>query len=69
MVVNVGTIDRIARVVVGLVLIAYAIPLGFPSTGWNWIGWVGVIPLATAVFGVCPLYSLIGVSTCPAKRA
>ncbi|MCZ7660577.1 MAG: DUF2892 domain-containing protein [Xanthobacteraceae bacterium] len=66
---NVGTIDRIARVVIGLVLIAYAMPLGFPQTGWNWVGWIGVVPLATGIFGTCPLYSLLGLSTCPMKRA
>lgn len=62
--VNVGGIDRIIRIVVGLVLIAYAIPIGFSSTGWNWVGWIGVIPLLTAVFGYCPAYQLFGVSTC-----
>lgn len=61
---NVGGIDRVLRFVVGLALIAYAIPLGFPETGWNWVGWIGVIPLLTAVFRTCPAYSLIGVSTC-----
>ena len=65
---NVGTIDRIARIVIGLVLIAYAIPLGFPSTGWNWVGWIGVIPLLTAVAGYCPAYSVFGFSSCPAPR-
>ncbi len=69
MTVNMGSIDRLARFAIGLVLIAYAIPLGFAPTGWNWVGWIGVIPLATAMFGVCPLYSAIGVSTCPMKRA
>ena len=64
---NVGTIDRVIRIVIGLLLVAYAIPIGLPNTGWNWIGWIGVIPLATALIGNCPLYSLIGVSTCPAK--
>ena len=44
--VNVGTIDRVLRVVIGLALIAFAIPLGFPDTGWNWIGWIGVVPLS-----------------------
>jgi len=63
---NVGTVDRIVRVVVGLLLIAFAIPLGFPQTGWNWIGWIGVIPLITGVLGMCPAYSLVGLSTCPA---
>jgi len=64
---NVGTIDRIARVVVGLLLIAFAIPVGFPDTGWNWIGWIGVMPILTAIVGSCPAYSLIGLSTCARK--
>ena len=65
---NVGLIDRIARIAVGALLIAYAIPLGFPQTGWNWVGWIGVVPLLTAVFGVCPAYSLLGVSTCGMRQ-
>ena len=64
---NVGIIDRIARVVVGLLLIAFAIPVGFPDTGWNWIGWIGVMPILTAIVGSCPAYSLIGLSTCARK--
>ncbi len=66
---NVGTLDHIARTVIGLVLIAFAIPIGFPNTGWNWVGWIGVIPILTAVVGICPAYSLFGFSTCPAKPA
>jgi len=66
---NVGMIDRIARTVIGLLLIAYAIPLGFPATGWNWVGWIGIVPILTAVFGNCPAYSLFGVSTCSRKTA
>jgi Inner membrane protein YgaP-like, transmembrane domain len=62
---NVGNIDRAIRIVLGLALIAFAIPLGFPQTGWNWIGWIGLVPLITAVFGTCPAYSLLGLSTCP----
>ena len=64
---NVGSIDRVLRIIIGIVLIAYAIPLGFPATGWNWVGWIGVIPLATAIFGTCPLYSILGVSSCSTK--
>lgn len=64
---NVGTIDRIIRIAVGLALLWYAI-LAAP-TGYNWIGWIGVIPLITALVGICPLYSVLGISTCPAKRA
>ena len=64
---NIGSLDRAARIIVGVALIAYAIPLGFPNTGWNWVGWIGVVPLLTALMGVCPAYSLIGVNTCSKK--
>jgi hypothetical protein len=66
--VNMGTLDRILRIVVGLLLIAYAIPLGFPQTGWNWVGWIGMVPLLTAAVGYCPLYTMLGISTCPARQ-
>ncbi len=67
MIKNLGTIDRALRIIIGLILIAYAIPLGLPKTGWNWVGWIGVVPLLTAFAGSCPLYSLLGVSTCPRR--
>ena len=67
MVTNVGTIDRALRIVIGLMLIAYALKLGLPSTGWNWVGWIGVVPLLTATFAYCPAYTAFGVSTCSAK--
>jgi hypothetical protein len=67
MTVNMGLTDRIVRLVVGIVLIAYAIPIGFSSTGWNWVGWIGVVPILTALLGTCPLYTALGISTCPAK--
>lgn len=60
--INVGGIDRILRIAVGLVLIALVF-VG-PKTPW---GWVGLVPLATGLMRICPLYSLIGVSTCPRK--
>jgi uncharacterized membrane protein YdbT with pleckstrin-like domain len=56
--VNVGSLDRILRVIVGLALIAMVF-VG-PQTPW---GWIGIVPLATAVMRWCPLYKLIGVST------
>lgn len=65
---NIGSIDRIARIILGLALIAYAIPLGFANTGWNWVGWIGVVPLATAFLGNCPAYSILGVSTCGIEK-
>ena len=60
---NVGKTDAIIRILVGLVLIAYAIPLGFPNTGWNWVGWIGIVPILTAFFSYCPGYGLLGLST------
>ena len=62
---NVGMLDRILRVVLGVALIAFALGVIAPATGFNWIGWIGVIPLATALVGSCPLYSIIGLSTRP----
>ena len=52
------------RVIIGLVLVAYAVPVGFSSTGWNWVGWIGVVPLLTAAIGFCPLYRVMGISSC-----
>jgi len=56
---NVGSIDKILRIIVGLVLISLVF-IG-PQTPW---GWLGVIPLATGLVGFCPLYKLLGMSTC-----
>ena len=59
---NVGNTDRAVRIILGIGLIALVF-VG-PQTVW---GWVGVIPLLTAFVGSCPLYSLIGVNSCPTK--
>jgi hypothetical protein len=59
MTVNVGTIDRVVRIVAGLALIA----LAFTGTIGVW-GYIGIVPLLTGLFRVCPAYSLIGVNTC-----
>ena len=56
---NVGTLDRSLRIAVGVVLIALAF-IG-PQSPW---GLVGIIPLATGVFGTCPIYSLLGINSC-----
>ncbi|KQZ00393.1 hypothetical protein ASD45_05620 [Pseudolabrys sp. Root1462] len=63
MTMNVGMIDRVVRIVVGIALIAFALGLIAPGTSWAWVGWIGVVPLLTAVFGTCPLYSMVGCST------
>ncbi|UOD50314.1 YgaP family membrane protein [Orrella daihaiensis] len=62
--VNVGGIDRVLRIVVGIALIA----LTLAGTIGAW-GWIGVVPLATGLFRICPAYSLIGVNTCPLKKS
>lgn len=64
---NVGGIDRVLRIVVGLALLA-AFFL-YPEASWRYWTLIGIVPLATGLFGTCALYSLIGVSTCPAKKA
>jgi hypothetical protein len=61
---NVGGIDKILRIVAGVALLAFA-ATGIPATGFNWVGWIGVVPLATALINWCPAYTLIGVNTCP----
>jgi hypothetical protein len=66
---NVGLIDRVLRALLGAALIAFALGYVLPGTGWSWVGWIGVVPLLTAVFGTCPVYSMLGVSTCSAKSA
>lgn len=56
---NEGTIDRVLRVIVGLVLVALAYTGKFAP--W---GWIGVVPLLTGLIGYCPAYSLLGIRTC-----
>jgi len=63
MTVNVGSFDRLARLILGAVLIAFALGYIAPGTGWNWVGWIGVILILTALFGTCPAYKLFGWST------
>ena len=62
--VNVGTPDRIARIIAGLVLIALA------ATGTvGWWGWIGVVPLLTGLFRFSPVYPLLGINTCKAASS
>ena len=63
---NVGGIDRILRIVVGLALIA-----GFflnADATYRWAYLIGIVPLVTGLAGTCPAYRLFGFSTCPVKR-
>ncbi len=61
MVKNVGGVDRIMRIVVGLVLLSL---VWLVPTNW---GWLGLIPIATALMNFCPAYTLLGVNTCGVK--
>ena len=65
---NVGSLDRILRVIVGLALIAFALGAVALGTGLNWLGWIGLVPLLTGAVGTCPLYSVFGLSSCPVAR-
>lgn len=60
---NVGGLDRGARIIGGLTLLA----LTLTGTIGAW-GWIGLVPLATGALGTCPIYSMIGLSTCPVAR-
>ena len=61
---NVGSVDRVLRIVVGVVLI------GLAATGTVGVwGYIGIVPLLTGVLRTCPAYSLLGKSTCPMKRS
>ena len=60
---NVGGIDRILRIVAGLVLIG----LAATGTVGMW-GWLGVVPLATGALGWCPPYAIFGFNTCAIKN-
>jgi hypothetical protein len=60
---NEGTLDRSLRVVAGLVLLG----LAATHTIGIW-GYLGIVPLITGAIGLCPLYSVLGINTCPAQR-
>lgn len=64
---NVGGLDRGVRIIAGLVLLALFFI--YPDASWRYFALIGVIPLFTGLFGTCPLYSIIGLSTCPVKKA
>ena len=59
---NEGMLDRALRIGIGLALLSLAF-LG-PKSAW---GYLGVIPFATGLAGFCPLYRILGISTCPMR--
>lgn len=63
---NVGGLDRILRIVVGLALIA-----GFflnADGAYRWLYLIGIVPLATGLMSTCPLYKIFGLNTCPMNK-
>lgn len=64
---NVGGMDRVLRVIVGLALIA-AYALTTIGGAYHWVLLIGIVPLLTGLLSTCPLYSVLGMSTCPMKR-
>jgi hypothetical protein len=60
---NVGGIDRILRIVIGLALIGATLAGMLPV--W---GWIGVVPLLTGIFKFCPAYAIFGMNTCPMEK-
>lgn len=64
---NVGGTDRVLRIVVGFaLLVAYF--LSDWGGAWHWVLLIGIIPLATGLMSTCPLYSILGLNTCPMKK-
>ncbi len=61
---NEGTLDRALRIAAGLLLLA----LMFTGTIGVW-GWIGIVPLLTGAVGWCPLYTVLGLNTCPMQKS
>jgi hypothetical protein len=60
---NVGSIDRAIRVVLGLGILSAVFWL---QGSMRWLGLIGLVPLLTSIFSFCPLYTVLGIRTCPA---
>jgi Protein of unknown function (DUF2892) len=61
---NVGGIDKVLRIVVGLAVLSLVLVLPEPN---RWLGLLGLVPLLTGFMNFCPLYSILGLNTCPAQ--
>lgn len=65
---NVGSIDRVLRIVVGAALLLWFF-VDQGSGFWHYAKLIGIVPILTGVFGTCPAYTMLGLSTCPLKKA
>jgi DUF2892 family protein len=63
---NVGTLDRVLRIGLGIALLAWMLA---GEGDARWWGAIGLIPLVTGMLGFCPLYRLLGLRTCPLARS
>ncbi|MGE0786335.1 MAG: DUF2892 domain-containing protein [Sandaracinaceae bacterium] len=63
---NVGNVDRAVRIILaaGLFSLFYFLP-----GAYAYLGLIGLVPLITAIAGTCPIYSMLGMSTCPVAKA
>ena len=64
---NMGTVDRLLRIVVGIALIA-AFFMTPATGGWHYAYLIGIVPLLTGLLSSCPLYSILGINTCGVKQ-
>ncbi len=62
---NVGSIDRVLRILGGIALLSLVL---FVEGSARWWGLAGIVPLATGLAGFCPLYTMLGLNTCPMQR-
>ncbi len=62
---NVGGIDKVVRIVAGIALLSLFFLL---EGGMKYLGLIGIVPIATALIGWCPLYTVLGINTCPLKK-
>ncbi|PJZ71323.1 hypothetical protein CH373_02125 [Leptospira perolatii] len=60
---NVGNLDRILRILGGILIIGWGI------YAQNWVGVLGIVPLSTGLAGWCPVYSLLGLNTCSGNES
>jgi hypothetical protein len=64
---NVGGLDRAIRIVAGVIVLALFFV--YPESPWRYLAFLGLIPLVTGLLGICPLYGLLGLSTCSGSKA
>ncbi len=63
---NVGSADRVIRIVLGVIILSLFFI--YPGAWWRYYALIGIVPILTGLAGTCPLYSIFGLSTCPARK-